>query len=177
MSAVSSLSGAKLYHFITAHWTRRAPQSKRLTSHNFFGSGLRRRPIVEPLAAHRGARGAGALPCRPSNRRRLRVIGDQRDPERNALKAPSSKNSSVFFRLVAPARRLVARGREPLLSVAGDTSFSASPASAARLRPALALHILKGSGDIAVYLTVLVMLAWPRKCCRRRVSIPLAANA
>jgi hypothetical protein len=45
------------------------------------------------------------------------VIGDQRDPERNALKAPSSKNSSVFFRLVAPARRLVARGREPLLSV------------------------------------------------------------
>jgi hypothetical protein len=36
---------------------------------------------------------------------------------------------------------------------------------------------LNGSGDIAVYLTVLVILACPRKCWSRRVSIPLAASA
>jgi hypothetical protein len=36
---------------------------------------------------------------------------------------------------------------------------------------------LNGSGLIAVYLTVFVIEAWPRKCCSRLVSIPLAASA
>jgi hypothetical protein len=36
---------------------------------------------------------------------------------------------------------------------------------------------LNGSGDIAVYLTVFVIEAWPRKCWSRRVSMPLFASA
>ena len=35
---------------------------------------------------------------------------------------------------------------------------------------------LNGSGDIAVYFTVLVIEACPKKCCRRRVSMPRLAS-
>ena len=36
---------------------------------------------------------------------------------------------------------------------------------------------LNGSELMAVYFTVLVIEAWPRKCCKRRVSMPFAARA
>jgi hypothetical protein len=64
-------------------------------------------------------------------------------------------------------------------SVAGGTERRAPPILIQALGPAAGSYrqiFLNGSGDIAVYRTVLVILAWPRKCWSRRVSMPFAAR-
>jgi hypothetical protein len=91
--------------------------------------------------------------------------------------------SSMSVNDLIPAGSFPARQR-PLISSANEPPQVARWPSAPRRRtvwrgrtPHYERQIsLNGSGLIAVYRTVLVMLAWPRKCWSRRVSIPRAAR-